>query len=83
MGLLSAIIFGLLAGLAARVLLPGPDRMGCVGTTIVGIVGAVIGQLLSGAAGAPGDVLEWSWRSFGFAILGAILLLVLLRIVKR
>jgi len=83
MGLLSAVIFGLLAGLAARILLPGPDRMGCVGTTIVGIVGAVIGQLVSGAGGTSATVLEWSWRSFGFAIFGAVLLLALLRIVRR
>lgn len=48
MGFLSWIILGLFAGTIARALLPGPTEPGgCVGTTAVGIVGALIGGFLA------------------------------------
>ncbi|MEN8653943.1 GlsB/YeaQ/YmgE family stress response membrane protein [Streptomyces sp. 21So2-11] len=43
MGIISWIILGLLAGAAAKILLPGRDPGGLIGTTLIGIAGAFIG----------------------------------------
>ncbi|MFE0099570.1 GlsB/YeaQ/YmgE family stress response membrane protein [Streptomyces sp. NPDC059009] len=47
MGILSWILLGLIAGAIAKVLLPGRDPGGFVGTTVIGIAGAFIGGWLS------------------------------------
>ncbi|MFD9301490.1 GlsB/YeaQ/YmgE family stress response membrane protein [Streptomyces sp. NPDC060048] len=47
MGIISWIILGLLAGGIAKVLLPGRDPGGLIGTTLIGIAGAFIGGWLS------------------------------------
>lgn len=47
MGFVSWIILGLLAGAIAKILLPGRDPGGLVGTTIIGIVGAFLGGWIS------------------------------------
>ncbi|AWL40044.1 MULTISPECIES: GlsB/YeaQ/YmgE family stress response membrane protein [Streptomyces] len=47
MGIISWIILGLLAGAIAKILLPGRDPGGIVGTTLIGIVGAFLGGWLS------------------------------------
>ncbi|MCX4548926.1 GlsB/YeaQ/YmgE family stress response membrane protein [Streptomyces sp. NBC_01387] len=43
MGIISWIILGLLAGAVAKILLPGRDPGGLIGTTLIGIAGAFIG----------------------------------------
>ncbi|KUN76169.1 GlsB/YeaQ/YmgE family stress response membrane protein [Streptomyces griseoruber] len=47
MGIISWIILGLLAGVVAKVLLPGRDPGGFIGTTFIGIAGAFIGGWIS------------------------------------
>ena len=48
MGLLGWILLGLFAGTIARALAPGqPGPRGCIGTTAVGILGALIGGWLA------------------------------------
>ncbi|MEU6851756.1 GlsB/YeaQ/YmgE family stress response membrane protein [Actinacidiphila alni] len=47
MGLIGWIILGLLAGAAAKILLPGRDPGGLVGTTLIGVAGAFLGGWLS------------------------------------
>ncbi len=47
MGIISWIILGLLAGVIAKVLLPGRDPGGFIGTTFIGIAGAFIGGWIS------------------------------------
>jgi uncharacterized membrane protein YeaQ/YmgE (transglycosylase-associated protein family) len=47
MGIVGWIILGLLAGAIAKVLLPGRDPGGLVGTTVTGIAGAFLGGWIS------------------------------------
>src|SRR6476620_5193341 len=47
MSIISWIILGLLAGVIAKVLLPGRDPGGFIGTTLIGIAGAFIGGWIS------------------------------------
>jgi uncharacterized membrane protein YeaQ/YmgE (transglycosylase-associated protein family) len=81
MGLFSWILMGLLAGLLARFVLPGRDPMGCIVTTLVGIVGAVLGGFLATLLGFGGFA-GFDVRSLLVATGGAILLLLILRIFR-
>lgn len=47
MSIVSWIILGLVAGVIAKVLLPGRDPGGLVGTTLIGVVGAFLGGWIS------------------------------------
>ena len=79
MGILSWILFGGLAGLAASFLIGGGG--GIIYDIIVGIVGALLGGFLMHLIGHTG-VTGWNWRSFGVAVLGAVILLLILRMVR-
>ncbi|WP_341868210.1 GlsB/YeaQ/YmgE family stress response membrane protein [Corallococcus sicarius] len=47
MGLFGWIIFGFFAGLIARAVLPGNQRLGCLATTLLGVGGAFVGGFLT------------------------------------
>jgi len=80
MGIIGWIIFGLIVGIVAKFLMPGRDPGGFVITTLLGIVGAVLGGFLGRAVGwyGPNDPV-----GFLMAVLGAIVLLVGYRMVAR
>lgn len=78
MGLLSWIVFGLLAGIIAKFLMPGRDGGGIIITILLGIAGAVVGGFIGSALGL-GDVTGFNFRSFIIAVGGAILVLLLYR----
>ena len=83
MGIISWIIFGLIAGAVAKMILPGKDPGGFVGTIIIGIVGALVGGYIAkilavGGAVTPG----FDIKSFIFAVIGSIVLLIVYRFVK-
>ena len=40
------IVFGLIAGLIAKAIMPGRDPGGCIVTVIIGIAGSVIGGFI-------------------------------------
>jgi uncharacterized membrane protein YeaQ/YmgE (transglycosylase-associated protein family) len=74
MGFLAWIVFGLVAGVIAKVIMPGRDPGGFILTVIIGIAGAMIGGYLSTLIGF-GDINGFNLRSFGIAVLGSLLLL--------
>ena len=81
MGIIAWIIFGLIAGAVAKLLMPGKDPGGIIVTIVIGILGAVLGGFISTALGM-GTVSGFNLGSFLITILGAILLLWLYRVMK-
>jgi len=79
--LLAWMVFGFVAGLLARALMPGKDPGGFVATTAIGVVGAVVGGWLGTKLGF-GTVTGFDLRSLGVAIVGSLALLVGLRAVR-
>ena len=49
MGIIAFIILGLLAGIIAKMILPGDDPGGLIVTTIIGVLGALLGGFLAAA----------------------------------
>jgi uncharacterized membrane protein YeaQ/YmgE (transglycosylase-associated protein family) len=82
LGILAWIVFGLIAGALARLVMPGRDPGGLVITMVIGILGAVIGGWVGTQLGW-GTVRGFDLRSLGIAILGAVILLALLRLLRR
>ena len=80
MSLLAWIVLGLIAGLAAKALVPGRDPGGCIVTMLVGIAGALIGGWLSTLLGFGGLAGGLDLRNLVIAVLGAIVLLVVWRL---
>jgi uncharacterized membrane protein YeaQ/YmgE (transglycosylase-associated protein family) len=76
MGIISWIVWGLVIGLIARLLLPGRQSIGLLWTIVLGIGGAVIGGLLATALGV-GDADEFDFGSFLIAVATSMLLLYL------
>jgi uncharacterized membrane protein YeaQ/YmgE (transglycosylase-associated protein family) len=82
MGILSWIVFGLIAGFLAKWIMPGADPGGIIVTILLGIAGAFVGGFIATQLGW-GTVTEFNIRSFAVAIAGAVLLLWLYRVFKR
>jgi uncharacterized membrane protein YeaQ/YmgE (transglycosylase-associated protein family) len=74
MGIISWLVFGLVAGIFAKFLMPGDDPGGFVKTTGLGIVGALVGGFIGTRIGF-GDVTGFNLRSFAIAIAGCLLVL--------
>lgn len=83
MGILSWIILGLIAGALAKWIMPGPDPGGWIVTIVIGIVGAFIGGWLGSLVGLGGTPSDLSIGSIVTAIIGAIVLLFIYRMIKR
>lgn len=82
MGILSWIVFGLLAGLVAKLLMPGRDPGGFFVTILIGIAGALVGGFIARALGM-GDISGFNLGSFLIAVAGSIILLIGYRMIKR
>ena len=82
-GIISWIVFGALAGWVASMIAGDDARQGWLGNIIVGIIGAFIGGLIFGLLFGGGQfTLEWNIGSFIAAVIGAIILLFILRAVQ-
>jgi uncharacterized membrane protein YeaQ/YmgE (transglycosylase-associated protein family) len=84
MGIIAWILLGLFAGAIARALIPGrTEPGGCIGTTAVGILGALLGGFLASALdiGEIGDFFDLgTWL---IAIAGSVILLLIIRAIGR
>jgi len=78
MGLLHiiwAVIVGFFAGLIARAIMPGPDHMGIIATTALGIIGSFVGGFLSNLIWKPKEGAKSHPAGFIMSVLGALILL--------
>ena len=77
-GILGWIVFGLIIGALAKLVMPGRDPGGYIATILLGIAGAVIGGWLGRTLGlyAPGEP-----AGFIMALIGAVLLLAIYRFI--
>tara|TARA_R110000787_G_scaffold87138_2_gene185724 strand:- start:397 stop:645 length:249 start_codon:yes stop_codon:yes gene_type:complete len=82
MGILTWIILGLVAGLLAKLVMPGRDPGGFIVTIAVGIVGAIIGGFVATQIGF-GSVTGFNLRSVLIAAVGSFALLFVLRMTRR
>ncbi len=79
-GIIGTIIFGLVIGIIAKLLMPGKDPGGIFITIVLGILGSVLGRWVGRVLGlyGPEDA-----AGFLMSLIGAILLLVLYRAVSK
>ncbi len=83
MGILSWIFVGLIAGVLAKIAMPGPDPGGVILTIVIGIVGAVIGGfVVNNLLGGP-EVTGFNLTSVLVATFGSIILLAVYRLITR
>jgi len=66
--ILGYILVGLIVGLLARLLVPGRDPIGLLGTLVIGVIGAVLGGWLAGAFFKETSGVDWL-ASIGVAVL--------------
>ena len=82
MGIIAFIILGLLAGLIAKAIMPGHDPGGYIVTTIIGVVGALLGGFLAAVLFGAHPLDEFfdisTWLT---AIVGSVILLAIYRVV--
>ena len=78
MGLLWWLFTGLIVGAIARVFVSSPRHLGCVGTSVLGILGSLVGGTLFNVL--TGHGIEPRFVGFVGSLLGAIILLVLARL---
>ncbi|MER6114105.1 GlsB/YeaQ/YmgE family stress response membrane protein [Streptomyces hirsutus] len=81
MGVIAWLVLGLLAGAAAKAILPGRDPGGLIGTTVIGVAGAFLGGWLSSQfLDRPVQREFFDAATWGSAIAGALVLLIAYRI---
>jgi uncharacterized membrane protein YeaQ/YmgE (transglycosylase-associated protein family) len=76
MGILGWIVFGLIVGAIAKLLMPGRDPGGIIVTMVLGIVGALLGGFVGRALGMYG---ENESAGFIMALVGSIVVLLIYR----
>jgi uncharacterized membrane protein YeaQ/YmgE (transglycosylase-associated protein family) len=83
MGILGWILLGLFVGAISRALVPGrTEPGGCIGTTAVGILGALIGGLIASALDLGEIESFFDLGTWLIAIGGSVLLLLVLRAIS-
>lgn len=89
MGIIAYIILGLIAGLIAKAIMPGRDPGGLIITTLLGIVGSIIGGFIGsallgyGRIDSVGDVSRPGFiMSLILAVVGAVIVLAVYRLIR-
>lgn len=81
MVILSWIVFGLVAGILARCVMPGKEHLGIIMTILLGVTGALIGGVISTALGF-GQVSGFNLYSLLISTAGAIIVLFVVHKIK-
>ncbi|QIZ39958.1 GlsB/YeaQ/YmgE family stress response membrane protein [Saccharopolyspora sp. ASAGF58] len=81
MGILSWILFGLIAGAIAKFILPGRDPGGIIVTIVIGIVCGLLGGWISTRLAGGAGVTGFNAMSFVWAVIGSLVLLLLYRLI--
>ncbi len=76
------IIFGLIAGIIAKAIMPGRDPGGAIVTILLGIAGSIVGGFIGRALFYSSESTPGMIMSMVFAVIGAIVLLVGYRLVR-
>ncbi|MBJ6761240.1 GlsB/YeaQ/YmgE family stress response membrane protein [Myxococcaceae bacterium JPH2] len=79
MGIIAFIIIGLIAGLIARAILPGRQSMGVIATTLLGMVGSLVGGLIGSLFERNGKLFELKTSGIIMSIVGAIIVLLIVQ----
>ena len=83
LGWISWIIFGALAGWVASMIAGDNARQGWLMNIVVGIVGAFVGGLIFSFIGGGGFAVGWNLGSFVAAVIGALILLFIMRLFQQ
>jgi len=83
MGFLAWIVLGGIAGAIAKLIMPGKDPGGIFVTILIGIVGALLGGFLAGLVGISSGTGLFDPMSWVVAVVGAVILLLLYRMIKK
>lgn len=82
MSILYWVMMGLIVGVFAKFIMPGRDPGGFIVTVLIGIAGAFVGGYIGSALGL-GYVTGFNLPSILLAVGGAVILLILCRLIKR
>ncbi|MEM7401935.1 MAG: GlsB/YeaQ/YmgE family stress response membrane protein [Pseudomonadota bacterium] len=82
MGILTWIVLGGIVGAIAKLIMPGKDPGGIIVTILLGIAGAFVGGYISTLLGF-GSVTGFNIVSLAIAVVGALILLALYRMIKK
>ena len=80
--MIGAIILGIVAGFAGRMLMPGRDAMGFFATVALGLAGALLGWLIFTGLLGIGDTQKFDLGGLVGAIIGVMILLGALRLFR-
>lgn len=76
------IVFGLIAGIIAKAIMPGRDPGGAIITILLGIAGSVVGGFIGRSLFYRADSEPGTIMSMVFAVIGAIILLAGYRMIR-
>ncbi|MES2336803.1 MAG: GlsB/YeaQ/YmgE family stress response membrane protein [Pseudomonadota bacterium] len=76
--ILGWLVIGLIAGVLAKLIVPGRDPGGFIVTVLIGIAGALLAGFVAQGLGVA---IDGDLRSYGAAVVGSIVLLLLYRLV--
>ena len=83
MGILGWIVLGLVVGALAKLIMPGDDPGGVIVTTLLGIVGALLGGFIGRALFGTGLGDFFDLRTWVLALIGSLILLGIYHLVAR
>ena len=81
MGIISWIVFGLIAGVIAKLIMPGRDPGGCIITMLLGVAGAFVGGFLYRLLTGREVFFRFDLGSLVVAVLGAVVILAIYRLI--